>query len=644
MPKVIRFLAAIPVLASSLHAASSVSSTSGGAAVQVVPASYNFGKQFLNKQYPATTFTVSNVGTGIFSLKSFSVTGPFQWASGLAPQAIVVGHSITLTFRFWPTAVGAVSGSLILTFNDGVPTVTIPLSGTGATTTGAISYNTHELVFSNQTVGSQSSQILTLTNTGEAAVTVDTPLITPAVFSFGSTPTFPLTLNPGKATQVTVNYAPVLPGTQKGTISFTFGSLPFSGVGLSGTAIAATALTVATTTPIPGPATQSALYSYQLNAAGGTPPYSWSLTGGALPTGLTLSSPGVISGTPGSIATGTTFAVQVMDAKGALASSSMFLGVDAPTGANCGQVTWDITGTGNPEIPMDTLGTGTYLGYEGGLYPGGSNIEPAAHLNSGIAIANGIQPLDANGNPSSTGKYVLLSLGTSDANYEFGRFLEYTSYESTLNPNLVLVQGAQGAEALDTLLGTEANAFWSNITDWALPDAGVTSQQVVAIWLEPEDANPPGMFPSDAQQIQNELLTLIPNLLVRFPSLKLLYLSSRAYSGYANPVKQTSEPYAYDQGYALQAIVADQINGDPALNFNPNLGAVVAPWLSWESYKWGNGMTQHNGLVWSCQDFRFDGYHVTGAGEDKVSGLLMNFLKTDPTAAPWFYVPSTTKR
>jgi hypothetical protein len=45
-------------------------------------------------------------------------------------------------------------------------------------------------------------------------------------------------------------------------------------------------------------------------------------------------------------------------------------------------------------------------------------------------------------------------------------------------------------------------------------------------------------------------------------------------------------------------------------------------------------------MVWSCQDFRSDGYHVDLSGEDKVSGLLMNFLKSDPTAAPWFYVPS----
>jgi hypothetical protein len=318
--------------------------------------------------------------------------------------------------------------------------------------------------------------------------------------------------------------------------------------------------------------------------------------------------------------------------------------VESPTGANCNNISWNITGTSSPEVPMDQLGANGYLGYMGGLYPGGMNTMPASHQASGITLASEIQPLDANGNPSPTGKYVLLSLGTSDAAYEFNRFLEYATNESTINPNLVIVEGAMGSEALDTLLGVEGFAFWNNIYNWFLPDAGVTPQQVVAIWMEPEDAHPPGGFPLDMEQLHNELRDFIPTLRGRFPNLKLLYLASRAYAGYANPVKVVSEPYSYDQAFALQAVIADQLNGDPALNFDPIQGPVVAPWIAWESYKWGNGMTAHDGLVWACQDFRSDGYHVTTAGEDKFSGLLMNFLKSDPTAAPWFYLPSTQKR
>ena len=39
-------------------------------------------------------------------------------------------------------------------------------------------------------------------------------------------------------------------------------------------------------------------YSYQMSACCGTAPYTWSIWSGSLPAGLTLSSSGLISGTP----------------------------------------------------------------------------------------------------------------------------------------------------------------------------------------------------------------------------------------------------------------------------------------------------------------------------------------------------------
>jgi large repetitive protein len=46
------------------------------------------------------------------------------------------------------------------------------------------------------------------------------------------------------------------------------------------------------------PATMCVGYTEGLAAAGGTPPYAWSIGGGSLPAGLTLDTSGVISGTP----------------------------------------------------------------------------------------------------------------------------------------------------------------------------------------------------------------------------------------------------------------------------------------------------------------------------------------------------------
>ena len=71
------------------------------------------------------------------------------------------------------------------------------------------------------------------------------------------------------------------------------------------------ALTVTTTTPLPSGLVGTA-YSVALSASGGTGPYAWTLAAGALPSGLTLSSAGLISGTPTSTVL-TVVSLQVID-------------------------------------------------------------------------------------------------------------------------------------------------------------------------------------------------------------------------------------------------------------------------------------------------------------------------------------------
>jgi hypothetical protein len=78
-------------------------------------------------------------------------------------------------------------------------------------------------------------------------------------------------------------------------------------------------LAIVTTSPLPA-GTVGVPYSFSMSASGGAPGYTWDLLSGSLPTGLSLSAAGVISGTP--LATGTlpSPSIQVIDS----ASSSAF--------------------------------------------------------------------------------------------------------------------------------------------------------------------------------------------------------------------------------------------------------------------------------------------------------------------------------
>jgi hypothetical protein len=86
-------------------------------------------------------------------------------------------------------------------------------------------------------------------------------------------------------------------------------------------------------------ATVGVAYSQSLNATGGTKPYSFSVTSGSLPAGLTLSADGTVSGTP-TTAGASTFTVTVTDSSSTVETATNFytLLVTYPPGPNDGKL------------------------------------------------------------------------------------------------------------------------------------------------------------------------------------------------------------------------------------------------------------------------------------------------------------------
>jgi RHS repeat-associated protein len=86
-----------------------------------------------------------------------------------------------------------------------------------------------------------------------------------------------------------------------------------------------------TPTALPGATVGQGAYSQTLTAAGGTAPYTWNLqSGSSLPSGFTLSSSGVISGTVGATPSSSTFTVVATDSTGATGTRPYTLTVNLP--------------------------------------------------------------------------------------------------------------------------------------------------------------------------------------------------------------------------------------------------------------------------------------------------------------------------
>jgi PKD repeat protein len=315
--------------------------------------------------------------------------------------------------------------------------------------------------------------------------------------------------------------------------------------------------------------------------------------------------------------------------------------------AFAGRVEADCNLTNLGIAPLNELGLNTYSNYAGGLYSSGANTRPPAHEAAGLQIATTqVTPLNAGGSvDTNNGKIVLLSIGMSNTTQEWAtkgmdNFLHLATNDPALNPRVKVVDGAIGGQ--DAIRWTNlVSSNWDIVVTQRLVKAGVTTSQVQVLWLKQALASPVnyGFFPGHAQALQSDLAMILRNARIKFPNLKLAYLSCRTRAYVSGPSGLNPEPFAFETGFADKWVIEDQILGRNNLNFDPASGPVVAPWISWGPYIWGDGITPRgDGLTWLCTDVESADYTHPSAtgGVPKVASQLLAFFKTDPTATSWF--------
>jgi lysophospholipase L1-like esterase len=286
----------------------------------------------------------------------------------------------------------------------------------------------------------------------------------------------------------------------------------------------------------------------------------------------------------------------------------------APAGRSASAADCSRTSVGFTALP--DLRGGRYQGVQGGLYPGGKNAPSAAYLKQGLAAAGRITPIG--------GKIVLLSVGMSNTTQEYQAFRRLADADPGKSASVLVVDGAQGGQDAERIKDPSAR-FWS-VIDQRLAAAGATTAQVQAAWLKEAIARPTEAFPADARRLQADLRAIVGIMRTRYPNLRIVYLSSRTYGGYAS-TPLNPEPYAYQSGFAVKWTIQDRIAGKLR----------GRPWLTWGPYLWTDGTRgRKDGFTWDCSDTRADGTHPSESGRRKVAERLLRFFETNRTAKGWF--------
>ena len=200
------------------------------------PASIDFGSITAGAS-STQSITVTNTGTASASITQLTETGAGFSADGLTvPYSLSPNASATIQVSFAPGSPGSYSGTLSLASDAPNSPLSVGLSGTGTQPPQAqIAASPSSVNFGNVNTGSSSSQMITLTNSGDASASISQVSIAAGGFSVSALVT-PYTLAAGATVTLNVSFAPTTTTAYSGTLTVTSNaSNPAVSVPLSGT-------------------------------------------------------------------------------------------------------------------------------------------------------------------------------------------------------------------------------------------------------------------------------------------------------------------------------------------------------------------------------------------------------------------------
>jgi hypothetical protein len=181
------------------------------------PASIDFGAVQLGANLTKSE-TLTNSGGSTVNISQATASGAGFSITGFnAPTTLSAGQSLTFNVAFAPQASGAATGSIVISSNASRSTMSIPLSGSGASP-GQLAVSPATMTFGSVTVGASQSLTGTLTASG-ASVMVSSGSSNSAEFVLSGL-SFPLTIAAGQSASFNVAFSPQTSGTAAGTISF----------------------------------------------------------------------------------------------------------------------------------------------------------------------------------------------------------------------------------------------------------------------------------------------------------------------------------------------------------------------------------------------------------------------------------------
>jgi Putative Ig domain len=408
----------------------------------------------------------SNSATTLLQVTINPATLSITTSSPLASGQVGAAYSATLqasggtTPYSWATSGGTLPGGLTLSM-AGVVSGTPTAAGTFSFTAKVTDASSHTAAASLQvTINPATLSITTTSPLGSGQVGA---AYSATLQASGGTAPYNWSVSSGTLPGgLTLSMAGVVSGTPTAAGTFSFTAKVTDASSHTATAslqvtINPATLSISTSSPL-GSGQVGAAYSATLQASGGTAPYNWSVSSGTLPGGLTLSTAGVVSGTP--TAAGTfSFTAKVTDASSNSATKSLqvtispaTLSITTSTPLGSGQV-----GAAYSATLQASGGTAPYSwSVSSGTLPGGLTLSTAGVLS---------------GTPTAAGTFSFTAKVTDASSNSATKAVQVTIDPATLSITTMSLPGGQVNVAYSTTLSATGGTppyTWS-LTSGTLP-------------------------------------------------------------------------------------------------------------------------------------------------------------------------------
>jgi len=190
------------------------------------PASLAFDSEPLGAMTTAQSISLTNGGSAPLSISSIVLAGtnPGDFSqTNNCGSSVAAGTHCTITVAFKPTATGTRTAAVTLTDNATGSPQSVSLSGTGGGTGPAVKLSASSLNFGNEPVSVvSSSQVITLSNTGTAALSITSIALTGTnATDFTQVATCGSTVAAGGSCTIVVLFTPLASGTRGASLAIT---------------------------------------------------------------------------------------------------------------------------------------------------------------------------------------------------------------------------------------------------------------------------------------------------------------------------------------------------------------------------------------------------------------------------------------